>query len=109
MKNCNFITRKDEKTLELNLETSLDTGFTFLVEYEILNLTENHYNLEITILESQKFIDGDEVEYSINVDMYHVVYDIIEEHLSDVDFWEMEEYRREMDKCEDYYESYKLL
>lgn len=109
MKNCNFITRKDEKTLELNLETSLDTSFTFLVEYEILNLTENHYNLEITILESQKFIDGDEVEYSINVDMYHVVYDIIEEHLSDVDFWEMEEYRREMDKCEDYYESYKLL
>jgi hypothetical protein len=109
MKNCNFITRKDDNTLELNLETSLDTSFTFLVEYEILNLTEDSYNLEITILESQKFIDGDEVEYSINVDMYHIVYDIIEEHLSDVDFWSIEEYRREMDKCEDYYESYKLL
>jgi hypothetical protein len=109
MKNCNFITRKDDNTLELNLETSLDTSFTFLVEYEILNLTEDSYNLEITILESQKFIDGDEVEYSINVDMYHIVYDIIEEHLSDVDFWSIEEYRREMDNCEDYYESYKLL
>ena len=109
MKTENFITQKDDNTLEVTLETSLETSFSFLVEYEILNLTEDSYNLDITVLEAKKFIDGDEVEYSINVDMYHVVYDIIKEHLSDVDFWEMEEYRREMDKCDDYYESYKLL
>jgi hypothetical protein len=93
--------------IELYLEIDGKT-FSFSLEYDISNLTSDDYDLDVRVIEGVEYTDGDEQEYSVNVDMYHIIYDCVSEYFSDYDFWSEEEYSNECDRADDFNKQSKL-